>query len=64
MTVDLTDAPFLDSTGLAVLLAGARLMGPERFALTGVGIESRRVIEITGADRVLTVVERGKAAVA
>jgi anti-sigma B factor antagonist len=58
VVVDLMDAPFLDSCGLAVLLAAACRIGRDRFAVTGVGLESKRVIEITGADRFLLVVER------
>jgi anti-sigma B factor antagonist len=58
VVVDLSDAPFMDSNGLSVLLAAARYLGRERFAVAGVGIESRRVIEITGADRVLVIVDR------
>lgn len=55
--VDLSDVPFLDSSGLAVLVAAARRLGRDRFALAGLGLESRRVIEITGADRLLTILE-------
>lgn len=55
--VDMTDVPFLDSTGLGVLLAFATRLGRERFAVTGLGLESRRVVEITGADRVIPIVE-------
>jgi anti-sigma B factor antagonist len=53
--VDLSDVPFLDSSGLGVLVAAARRLGRERFALAGLGIESRRVVEITGADRLLAI---------
>lgn len=55
--VDLSDVPFLDSSGLGVLLSSARRLGLGRFALAGLGLESRRVIEITGADRLLTILE-------
>jgi len=55
--VDLREVPFLDSSGLGVLLAAANRLGRDGFVLTGVGLESRRVLEITGADQVLTVVE-------
>ena len=55
--VDLREVPFLDSSGLGVLLAAANMLGKEGFVLTGLGLESRRVLEITGADRLLTVVE-------
>lgn len=55
--VDLTDVPFLDSTSLGALIAVAGRLGRKRFALTGVGLESRRVIEITGADNVLEIVD-------
>ena len=55
--VDMRDVPFLDSSGLGVLLAAAKKLGHEGLVLTGLGIESRRVLEITGADRLLTLVE-------
>ena len=55
--VDLRDVPFLDSSGLGVLLSAAHRLGKDGFVLSGLGLESRRVLEITGADRVLTVVE-------
>jgi anti-sigma B factor antagonist len=57
VVVDLRDVPFLDSTGLGVLLSAAHRLGKDGFVLTGLGPESRRVLEITGADRLLTVVE-------
>jgi anti-anti-sigma factor len=55
--VDLTDVPFLDSSGLGVLLGAARRLGREGFALTGLGLETRRVLEITGTDRLLAIIE-------
>jgi anti-sigma B factor antagonist len=55
--VDLTDVPFLDSSGLGVLLGAARRLGKDRFALAGLGLEARRVLEITGTDRLLSVIE-------
>jgi anti-sigma B factor antagonist len=55
--VDLRDVPFLDSSGLGVLLAAANRLGRDGFVLTGLGLESRRVLEITGANQLLTVVE-------
>jgi anti-sigma B factor antagonist len=58
--VDLTDVPFLDSSGLAVLLGAAGRLGRESFALTGLGRETRRVLEITGTDGVLTVIEESR----
>ena len=39
-----------------MLLSAGHRLGKDGFVLTGLGIESRRVLEITGADRVLTVV--------
>jgi len=51
--VDLRDVPFLDSSGLGVLLAAANVLGKEGFVLTGLGHESRRVLEITGVDTLL-----------
>lgn len=55
--VDLSDVSFLDSSGLGVLVAAARRLGRGRFALAGLGLASRRAIEITGADRLLTILE-------
>lgn len=55
--LDLTDVPFLDSSGLAVLLGAAGRLGKDAFALTGLGLETRRVLEITGTDRLLAVIE-------
>jgi anti-sigma B factor antagonist len=55
--VDLSGLGFLDSSGLGVLLGAARRLGREAFALTGLGIETRRVLEITGTDRILTVID-------
>jgi anti-sigma B factor antagonist len=55
--VDLSESPFVDSSGLGVLLQAAARLGPGSFALTGLGIEARRVFEVTGADRLLTIVE-------
>jgi anti-sigma B factor antagonist len=57
VVVDLTEVPFLDSSGLAVLLTAARRLGRERFTLTGVGLEPRRVLEITGADGLLRIAD-------
>jgi anti-sigma B factor antagonist len=55
--VDLAESPFVDSSGLGVLLQAAGRLGSDRFALTGLGIEARRVFQITGADRLLTIVD-------
>jgi anti-sigma B factor antagonist len=58
--VDLSETPFVDSSGLGVILQAALRLGSEAFALTGLGIESRRVFEITGADRLLTIIEASR----
>jgi anti-sigma B factor antagonist len=55
--LDLSESPFVDSSGLGVLLQAAARLGSGSFALTGLGMEARRVFEVTGADRVLTIVE-------
>jgi anti-sigma B factor antagonist len=55
--VDLTETAFVDSSGLGVLLQAGGRLGRGRFALTGLGPATRRVFEITGADRVLDIVE-------
>jgi anti-sigma B factor antagonist len=57
VVVDLRDAPFLDSSGLGVLLGAAHRLGKDGLVLTGLGPEPRRVLELTGADRLLTVAE-------
>lgn len=62
--VDVSQVPFLDSSGLGVLLGASRRLGRERFALAGLGLEARRVLEITGTDRVLTVIEAPRAVLA
>lgn len=58
--VDLSDVLFLDSSGLGVLLGAARRLGKDAFALTGLTRETRRVLEITGTDRLLTVIETSR----
>jgi anti-sigma B factor antagonist len=62
--VDLRDVPFLDSSGLGVLLGAANRLGRDGFVLTGLGLESRRVLEITGADQLFTIVESASGVVA
>ena len=59
--VDLTDVPFLDSSGLGVLLGASRRLGKDGFALTGLGLETRRVLEITGTDRLLAIIDPPRA---
>ena len=55
--LDLRDVPFLDSTGLEVLLATRRRAELEGGNLTLLGPTSavRRVIEVTGLDKVFTI---------
>jgi anti-sigma B factor antagonist len=55
--VDLSRCPFVDSSGLGILLQASARFGADRFALTGLGLEARRVFEITGADRLLTIID-------
>jgi anti-sigma B factor antagonist len=55
--VDLSESPFVDSSGLGVLLQTAARLGADRFALTGLGPEARRVFEVTGADRMVSIVD-------
>jgi anti-anti-sigma factor len=54
VVVDLEGVPFLDSRGLAALIAGYKLFGSDarNFRLVGVGIQPRLVLELTGFDRV------------
>ena len=56
ITVDLTEVPFLDSSGIGVLLAAAKRLGRSRLTVVAPGVPIRRALEITGADRVLDVV--------
>lgn len=54
--IDLSQVPFVDSAGLAVLLVVARQAREQGKALRLVATGSpRRVLRITGIDRVLTV---------
>jgi anti-sigma B factor antagonist len=55
LLVDLSAVPFLDSSGLAVLLGAARKIGRENFALTGVQPQIARVLLTTGASWLLKV---------
>jgi anti-sigma B factor antagonist len=58
VTVDLEQVPFVDSCGLAVLVHAARRLGQGRLVLTGLGIEPRRALEISGLDRFLRLAVR------
>jgi anti-sigma B factor antagonist len=57
VVLDLTDAPFMDSTALAVILDVAkRMSGQDRKLLVVAGNPAvSRVLEITGLDRILAV---------
>jgi anti-sigma B factor antagonist len=57
LRLDLSDVPFMDSTGLEVLLATRRRAELEGGSLTLLGPSSavRRVIEVTGLDKVFTI---------
>jgi anti-sigma B factor antagonist len=57
IVVDLTQVPFLDSSGIGVLLAASKRVGRSRLTIVAPGREVRRVLELTGADRVLRVVD-------
>jgi anti-sigma B factor antagonist len=52
VVVDLEDVLFIDSSGLAALLAGFEVFGskPQNFRLTGIQDQPRLVFELTGLD--------------
>ncbi len=52
--VNLAHVPFIDSRGLAALIAGYRLFGSDsqNFRLTGIQDQPRLVFELTGFDQV------------
>ena len=52
--VDLEQVPFIDSRGLAALIAGFKLFGadPQNFSLVGLQDQPRLVLELTGFDRI------------
>ena len=51
--VDLADCEFIDSTGLGVLVAAHKRAG--RFELVAPTLAVRRTLEVSGLDRILTV---------
>jgi anti-sigma B factor antagonist len=57
LVVDLTECEFLDSTGLATLLHGAKPAqnGESNVALVSPGGEVRRLLELTAIDRTIPV---------
>jgi anti-sigma B factor antagonist len=64
--VDLTECSFIDSTGLATLLHGAKPAqnGESHAALVSPGGEVRKLLELTAIDRTLPVFETVEEAVA
>ncbi|UCC86315.1 MAG: STAS domain-containing protein [Anaerolineales bacterium] len=54
VVVNLEDVPFIDSRGLAALIAGYRIFGsdPHNFQLTGIQDQPRLLFELTGFDQV------------
>ncbi len=57
VVVNLEEVPFIDSRGLAALVAGYKLFGraPQSFRLTGVQDQPRLVLELTGFDQVFEI---------
>ena len=57
VVVDLAEVPFMDSRGLAALIAGFKLFGADarNFRLVGLQDQPRLVLELTGFDRVFGV---------
>jgi anti-sigma B factor antagonist len=66
LVVDLTGCSFIDSTGLATLLHGAKPAqhGESHAALVSPGGEVRKLLELTAIDRTLPVFETVEEAVA
>lgn len=65
--VDLTDCPFIDSTGLSVIVhARARLVesGGGRFELCCADVQTRRLLEITGIEEAFGIFDTRDDAVA
>ena len=54
VVIDMEAVPFIDSRGLATLIAGYEIFGSDAgtFRLTGVQDQPRLVLELTGFDRV------------
>ena len=54
IVVSLEDVPFIDSQGLAALIAGYKIFGsnPRNFQLKGIQDQPKLVFELTGFDRV------------
>ncbi len=69
--VNLEDVPFIDSRGLAALIAGYKIFegdapwpagarqGGQNFRLAGIGNQPRLVLELTGFDYVFQIFGRG-----
>lgn len=53
IAVDLSDVPFVDSSGLGVLIALAKraMRGTGRLRLVGAGEQPRRLVQLTQLDR-------------
>jgi len=54
VVVDLADVPFIDSPGLALLVAGYHLFGsrPQNFRLAGLQKQPQLLLELTGFDHI------------
>jgi len=57
VVVDLADVPFIDSRGLAALIAGYQIFGgdAQAFQLAGVQDQPRLLFELTGHDRIFQI---------
>ena len=57
VVVDLTECEFIDSTALALLVTANKRLGAaqDRFAIVTADRNIRKIFEITGLDRVLTI---------
>jgi anti-sigma B factor antagonist len=65
LVIDLTSCDFVDSTGLATLLHGAKPAqnGESNVALVSVGGEVRKLLELTAIDRTIPVYESLESAI-
>lgn len=59
IVVNLEDVPFVDSRGLAALIAGYRIFGgdAQNFRLSGIQDQPRLVFELTGFDHIFPILD-------
>jgi len=66
LVIDLTETTFIDSSGLAILIRAHRLLGqiPGAIVLRGPNPTARKLLDISGLDRLVTVEAQGRKATA